>query len=241
MGYNKNYRVIKGKRFHVNFLASQSRLHTVRNCTILKKVDTNTAEWWSWEDKYTKHKVFLNKEEQKKLYSKTIAKPMTREEYWEGLVQHKLDRWIRKHPRPIKDDKINPDLFENQLIPEWEAEKTAVEERFRDFVISKYDKLHIVGNRVNRKEGKMTEQTVAKIKDVDGKGHDVNYPNLKKSDKLYTDATEAAQNAMNKDPSIVDCALKNHRKDQKRPLIHAKRGKAKPSNLQQRRQMKKAA
>lgn len=43
------YRNIKGKKVHVNFLASQSRTHTVRNCTIpkAKKEDIIDIEY-SW-------------------------------------------------------------------------------------------------------------------------------------------------------------------------------------------------
>ena len=136
-------------------------------------------------------------------------------------------------------DKTNPDLFEKQYIPEWEAKRDRALERFRNFVVSIYDKLHVVGNKVDRKEGKMIGNVVAEIKDVDGKGHDVNYPNLREDDKLYKNATKAAITAMDKDPTIVDCDLKNHKGNQKRPLIHAKRSKAK--NLKQHRALCKAA
>ena len=51
--------------------------------------------------------------------------------------------------------------------------------------------------------------------------------------------TKAAITAMDKDPTIVDCDLKNHKGNQKRPLIHAKRSKAK--NLKQHRALCKAA
>ena len=173
------------------------------------------------------------------MYNRTIPKKMNKCEYMEALAQHKLAKWIRNNPRPIKDDKTNPDLFEKQYIPEWEAKRDLALERFRNFVVSIYDKLHVVGNKVDRKEGKMVENVVAEIKDVDGKGHDVNYPNLREDDKLYKNATKAAITAMDKDPTIVDCDLKNHKGNQKRPLIHAKRSKAK--NLKQYRALCKAA
>lgn len=175
------------------------------------------------------------------MYNRTVLKKMSRCAFMEALVQHKLAKWLRKpgNQRPIKENCQEPDLFEAQYIPEWEAKRNLAEERFRDFVVSVYDKLHVVGNRVNRKEGKMVGTTVAEVKDTDGKGHDVTYPNLQESDKLYKDATKAAVVAMDKDPTIVDCDLKNHKGDQKRPLIHAKRSGSK--NLKQQREFRKAA
>lgn len=166
----------------------------------------------------------LSAKQEKEMYNKTVPKRMTREEFWEKLAQGKLEKWIKKHPRPIKDNVNEPDLFEAQYVPEWEAERDAALERFRDFVVSVYDKLHIVGNRVAKEpHGHMEGSTVAEVKDVDGKGHDVNYPNLKPTDKLYKNATKAATIAMDKDSTIVDCSLKNHKKTQTRPLIDAKR------------------
>lgn len=158
------------------------------------------------------------------MYNRTIPKRMTREERWEALAQAKLAKWEKKNPCPIKDNVNEPDLFEAQYLPQWQAERDAALERFRDFVVSVYDKLHIVGNRVVKEpHGHMKESKVAEVKDVDGKGHDVRYPNLKPTDKLYKNATKAATIAMNKDSTIVDCSLKNHKKTQTRPLIDAKR------------------
>lgn len=179
--------------------------------------------------------------ESAEMYNRTIVKKMTRCEFMEALVQHKLAKWMRKpgNQRPIKEDSKEPDLFETQYLPQWKARRDLAEERFRDFVVSVYDKLHVVGNRVDRKEGKMVGTTVAKVKDTDGKGHDVTYPNLQESDKLYKDATKAAVVAMDKDPTIIDCDLKNHKGNQKRPLLNAKRSK--PKNLKQQRELRNAA
>lgn len=166
----------------------------------------------------------LSARQEKEMYNKTIPKRMTREERWEALAQAKLAKWEKKNPCPIKDNVNEPDLFEAQYLPQWQAERDAALERFRDFVVSVYDKLRIVGNRVVKEpHGHMKGSTVAEVKDVDGKGHDVSYPNLKQTDKLYKNATKAATIAMEKDQTIVDCSLKNHKKTQTRPLIDAKR------------------
>lgn len=166
----------------------------------------------------------------------TIPK-MPHAKYWEKLAQHKLARWERKNPCPVNENSNPPDIFEKEFITPWKNARDLALERFRDAIVSMYDKLHIVGNRVNTKDGKLVGKTVAKIKDIDQKGHDVNYPNLKESDKLYKDATKAATIAMNKDSTIVDCDLQNHKRTQKRPLVNAKRSKT----LKDVKKLKKAA
>jgi hypothetical protein len=98
-----------------------------------------------------------------------------------------------------------------------------MKERFRDFVVSIYDPLIIMGNRVNVKKQKMDANKIAEVKDVDGKGHDVSFPSLSTEDKLYKNAESAAKNAMKKDASIIDADLMNHKRNQKRPLLGAKR------------------
>lgn len=187
----------------------------------------NANKWYKDIRSSSKKKgawYMLDKKERKDMYNRTIPKRMTREERWEALAQAKLAKWEKKNPCPIKDNVNEPDLFEAQYLPQWQAERDAALERFRDFVVSVYDKLHIVGNRVAKEpHGHMEGSTVAEVKDVDGKGHDVNYPNLKPTDKLYKNATKAATIAMDKDSTIVDCSLKNHKKTQTRPLIDAKR------------------
>jgi len=247
---------LKVRRRKVANLAAYSRQHTVRNNTI--KTAENIPAKADWpEQKYPQHKPMMkkhtewiyNKETHKtekvkvastfptKKYDdiqKSLWKNLGKAAKMEAYAQDKLKKWEKKHPKPCPDD----DLFKDEMIPAWEAERNQALEHFRDFVVSVYDKLRIVGNRVNSEEHKMVGKTVAEVKDSDGKGHDVNYPNLQKSDKLYKDATKAAVVAMNKDSTIVDCHLENHKGNQKRPLIDAKR---KPKNLKQQREFRKAA
>ena len=138
--------------------------------------------------------------------------------YFEALVQHKIKKWEKKNPRPIVEDSKQKDLFEEQYIPQWEDAREKALERIRDFVVSVYDKLDVVGNKVDYKNGKIIGNVVAQVKDIDQKGHDVLYPNLKQSDPLYKEALNAAKKAMKKDSKIIDCDLQNHKKNQKRPL-----------------------
>jgi len=138
--------------------------------------------------------------------------------YCEQLVQHKTARWEKKHPRPIKENVNEPDLFEAQYIPKWEAERNAAIERIRNFVVSVYDKLPVMGNIVDRKNRKIKAIKIGEIRDVDGKGHNVNHPNLSPNDKLYKHAEDVAMSAMKMDKRILDADLLNHKRDQKRPL-----------------------
>ena len=72
-------------------------------------------------------KYFLN-------YPYTI-KPMSKEAYMEKLVQHKLEKWEKKNPKPVQD------LFDK--VEDWEQCRFVAEQRFRDFVISVYYKMKV--------------------------------------------------------------------------------------------------
>lgn len=163
-------------------------------------------------------------------YPYTI-KPMCKEAYMEKLVAHKLEKWNKKNPKP------NQDLFDK--VEDWEQRRFNAEQRFRDFVVSCYNKLDIMGNRVNSKDKKMDATKIAEIRDIDGKGHDVSFPKLSSEDKLYKNAEKAAEVAMKKDSTILDADLLNHKRTQKRPLIGAKN--AKQQTLASKKAMKKAA
>lgn len=60
---------------------------------------------------------------------------LTRAELIEGLIKEKIKKWERKHPCPAKDD----DLFKEEFIPKWKAEKQEAEERIKLHVSARYD------------------------------------------------------------------------------------------------------
>lgn len=136
---------------------------------------------------------------------------MNHVQYMEKLVEHKLAKWERKNPKPVQD------LFEK--VEDWEQQRSIAEERFRDFVVSTYDKLTIIGNIIDKKNHKIKAIKIGEIRDIDGKGRNVSYPNLSSNDKLYKDACIIAEKAMKTDKRILDADLLNHKHDQKRPLI----------------------
>ena len=132
----------------------------------------------------------------------------------EGYVQHKLQKWERKHPCPVKKD----DLFYSQQFPIWEAERVAAEERIRDLVVAKYDKLQLVG-RFQHSDDKFSEQEVAQIKDNGEtiKYGGVNY--LPKSSKVMKAAYKETNKVKAKRSNLVCTNLKDHRKKTGRILL----------------------
>lgn len=140
---------------------------------------------------------------------------MNKVQYMEKLVQHKITKWERKN--------VCPEAMFTEDVEKWKQERENAIQRFRDFVVSIYDNLIVMGNRVNTSKSKMKASKIAEVKDVDGKGHDVSFPNLSTEDKLYKNAESAAKKAMKKDASIIDADLMNHKRSQKRPLVGAKR------------------
>lgn len=116
--------------------------------------------------------------------------------YCEQLVQHKTARWEKKHPRPIKENMNEPDLFEAQYIPKWEAERDAAIERIRNFVVSVYDKLKVTASLIPPLPAK--EILLAKIKD-------------RGSDKNIEVATKIAKQAMKNNKHILHCQLLDHK------------------------------
>lgn len=160
-------------------------------------------------------------EKMKSEYPQVSSTKLTRAELIEGLIKEKIKKWELKHPCPAKDD----DLFKEEYIPKWKKEREEALEHFRDFVVSVYHKLKIVGYRLDSDNYCVKPNAVTYVKDEDMKGHHVKHPDFKTTDKLWKTATNAAQKAMDKDHTIIDCALLNHNETEIMPLYEAKRRK----------------
>lgn len=140
-------------------------------------------------------------------YPYTI-KPMCKEAYMEKLTQHKLEKWDKKNPKP------NQDLFDK--VEDWEQRRFNAEQRFRDFVVSCYNKLDLNG-RFKQSDQKYTEENVAKIKDIDMEGHHVN--ELNKDSKLLQKAQKITNETKKKKPNLVATNLKDHKKQKGRIIL----------------------
>lgn len=268
----KNYRIIKGKKIHVNQLAANSRKFTVKNIKkgispivahkrfgteipenklitnpltgnkfVMVNPHTITGNYgitvtgydWVPVDEYKANTGLLwehKKYPQPKSYwcemidgKPTMVKStslhkdpvkMNRVQYMEKLVEHKLAKWEKKNPQPCPND----DLFKVEHQAAWYEARDKALERFRDFAVSIYDKLPIMGNIVDKKNKKMKAIKIGEVRDVDGKGHNVDHPYLNTNDKLYKHAEAIAISAMKMDRRILDADLMNHKRNQKRPL-----------------------
>ena len=85
-------------------------------------------------------------------------KKMNRVEYMEKLTQHKLARWERKHPKP------NDELFND--VEQWKQERETALERFRDFVVSIYDKLKVTATIQTPGGPPYKDITIGTVKDT---------------------------------------------------------------------------
>lgn len=149
-----------------------------------------------------------------KFESRKKVKKLNRTELMEGYVQHKLQKWERKHPCPVKKD----DLFYSQQFPVWEAERVAAEERIRDLVVAKYDKLQLIG-RFSSTDELFHEQEIAQIKD---NGETAKYGGVNKlpeHSKVMKMARKETNKVKAKRSNLVCTNLKDHRKKTGRILL----------------------
>lgn len=256
----KNYRIIKGKKIHVNQLAAMSRQFSVRNSTIPKTDlnsknvitmfrEINTANYdvpvkgkmfeidkdghyhlieveHSWKQHHHKQPKRLIKCKKRKFskarekrndfvaffpnYPYTLPK-MNKQEYMEKLVQHKLAKWEKKNPKPQQD------LFDK--VEDWEQRKFMAEQRFRDFVVSVYDPLTLMGRFIIGKGNSATyqEKKIAEIKDINGEGHMINH--LSKDSKLMKQVRKVTNHAKKAYPNLVACNIKDHKKQYGRIVL----------------------
>lgn len=144
---------------------------------------------------------------QKKLW-KNLGKAAKMELY----VQEKLKKWEKKHPKPCPDN----DLFKDEMIPAWEAEKEQALIHIRDFVVSMFDKLPLIG-RFKINEAVYQEKQIAELKDSDGEGHLVN--DLKKNSKLLKKAQRVTNKVHAKHANLVCTNLGDHKRKHGRIIL----------------------
>ena len=182
---------------------------------------------YSWEHKkYPQPKRLHKKQKEKTVSCKTslthtILLParksefpdytlpkMNKVQYMEKLVQHKMAKWERKN--------VCPETMFTEDVEKWKQERENAVQRFRDFVVSIYDKLHLTGRFVVAKDN-YTEEKVAEIKDVDGEGHHIN--DLPKTSKLIKKAQKITNETKAKRQNLVATNLKDHKKQKGRIIL----------------------
>ena len=133
---------------------------------------------------------------------------MNKVQYMEKLVQHKIAKWERKN--------VCPEAMFTEDVEKWKQERENAVQRFRDFVVSIYDKLHLTGRFVVAKDN-YSEEKVAEIKDINGEGHRVN--ELPKDSPLIKKAQKITNEVKSKRQNLVATNLKDHKKQKGRIIL----------------------
>lgn len=146
---------------------------------------------------------------------KSLWKNLGKAAKMEAYTQDKLKKWEKKHPKPCPDD----DLFKDEMIPAWEAEREQALIHIRDFVVSMFDKLPLTGRFKISPHGtaQYQEKMVAELKDINGEGHRVN--DLDKDSKLLKKAQEITDKTHAKHVNLVSTNLKDHKRKKGRILL----------------------
>ena len=131
-------------------------------------------------------------------------------ELMEGYVQHKLKKWEHKHPCPAKPD----DLFYDQYYPGWKADYDIEEERLRNVIIAKYDKLSLIGRFTEPNES-YKEQEIATVKN----NVSVSVNDLPVDSKPIQTAQQITNQIKAKRPTLVCTNLRERRTKRGRILL----------------------
>lgn len=133
---------------------------------------------------------------------------MNRVQYMKKLVEHKTAKWERKH--------VCPEAMFTEDVEKWKQERENAVQRFRDFVVSIYDKLHLTGRFVVAKDS-YSEEKVAEIKDINGEGHRVN--ELPKDSPLIKKVQKITNEVKSKRQNLIATNLKDHKKQKGRIIL----------------------
>lgn len=232
--FKRKMRNIRMKK-NPNGFASKEWAKSVTNCTIKVAENIPTSAEWPMKEypqpkpMMKKHvELVYNKEThmtEKKLVPSTFPTKKyvdIQKKLWKNLpkaakmelyAQDKLKKWEKANPKPCPSD----DVFKDEFIPQWEAEREKALERFRDFVVSMFDKLPLVG-RFKQSETKFEETLIAEIKAKDGEGHDINNLDPKKS-KTMKKAQKVTDKVHAKRANLVCTNLKDHKRKRGRTIL----------------------
>lgn len=204
--------------------------------------ESGNGEWTIPDGGYKQPKT-LHKKYKKKYYAKVTDGTSVRGDVWkvitqssdyrdfpdhtpekhgkawfmEQVVQHKIAKWEKKNPCPVKPNQNPPDMFEEEYVIPWKARREVELERIRDFVVSVYDKLPLTG-RFQKTDNDFTEEPVAEIKDIGMEGHKINELDPNKS-KLLKKAQKVTNAVHAKRPNLVCTNLKDHKRQKGRILL----------------------
>lgn len=221
-----------------NYLGvANEAISTNGNGVILDKgfIKAYQTRKYEWLEKFNKHRgttsefckehgikgfkrkkpwYILLKRDSIKIESRRKVKKLNHIELMEGYVQHKLQKWERKHPCPVKKD----DLFYSQQYPVWKAEKDSAEEHIRNLIVAKYDKLQLVG-RFSSTNELFHEQEIAQIRDNGETIKHGGVNNLPETSKVMKTARIITNKVKAKRGNLICTNLKDHKKQRGRILL----------------------
>ena len=190
------------------------------------------SEWTIPKEGYPQTKS-LRKKYKKKYYNrdKTLRKiishesdwnqfkkaPIEKKSYDDLLIEHKIAKWERKHPRPIKPNDKEPDLFEQEFMAPWKEAYDKAIEHIKEIVLFKRDKLPLTG-RFEEKDATYMEKKVAEIVDKEREGDRINHLDPKKS-PLLKKAQKKTNQVKAKHSNLVCTNLRDRRNKKGRIIL----------------------
>ena len=160
---------------------------------------------------------FLTKEETKEIWKNRSIRPKKGKEYFDWIIEEKIAKWERKHPKP------QDDLFKEEFMLTWNKEREEELTRIRDVVISQYDKttrLEMTG-RYKKDDTHFEEK---RLDDIPDSG--LEFKKSEKVVKLTPETSKTIKTAQLKtdsefkrNPNLVCTSITNKEGTKKRILI----------------------
>lgn len=151
---------------------SYSRKYSVNNNCIPKIVKNNFEKIVDgkpiieWENPPKKaYSMFASTKDFKKQKQSKLTRHSI--EYIDAYVKHKLAKWEKKHPRPVKLAGIQQDLFDKEFLLPWEQDRKLAEKNIYTFIIKVYGQFSLVG-RFHKSNDKYEERELTTLRDTGG-------------------------------------------------------------------------
>ena len=159
----------------------------------------------------------LTKNELKEIWKNRQIQPKKGKDYFDWIVEEKIAKWERKHPKP------SDDLFKEEFMLNWNKEREEELTRIRDVVISQYDKttrLVLIG-RYEVDKDKYEEKQLGEVKDFN-----LQFEKTEEVIKLNPGISQTIKNAQMKtnrefkrSPNLICTSIINREGTKKRILI----------------------
>ncbi len=130
---------------------------------------------------------------------------MSKADYINAYVQHKLKKWEKNNPKPITNDG-SKDLFEKEFMPQWEEKRNEAIDHIRKFVLKIYDNKFTLTGRYKNSEGSYKNSKLAEIEDDENLAKNVN--ELDNTAKVISIAQSITNEEFAKNDTFIAANLK---------------------------------